>query len=144
MIDEQNTRSSVEQVSSALKRGMAGGTRPVPDAAMMGIESAIESVGGAWQESVEYAGAVGRTTFDLPTSQDNLITLVLAKEHVAMGTLGSQSIVRIKSGVPTQHLDAGGPGSGEGPPVRRRDYLGVVVAGPFAEPDGLRGDTPVI
>ena len=122
------------------------GSRPVPNAALIGIESAIEAIGGPWQESEEYAGAVGRTTFDLPSSEDNLITAVLAKEHVSRGTLGSQSIVRIKSGVPTQQLEAATeePGISGGPTLRRRDYLGVVVSGPFAEPDGLRGDAPVI
>ena len=125
----------------------SSGPRPVPQAALIGIESAIEAVGGPWQESAEYAGAIGRTTFDLPSSEDNRITVVLAKEHVAMGTLGSQSIVRIKSGVLAQREEAGQNGElgqNGGAVVRRRDYLGVVVAGPFAEPDGLRGDAPVI
>ena len=149
-MDEQIRRTSVEQAPGAVKRDLTAGSRPVPDAALIGIEAAIESVGGPWQESVEYAGAVGRTTFDLPSSEDNLITVVLAKEHVARGTLGSQSIVRIKSGVPAQQVEAGeisGNSRDNGdnhPTVRRRDYLGVVVAGPFAEPDGLRGDAPVI
>jgi len=133
------------------KRGVIGeersyGSRPVPDVALEGIEAAIEAVGGPWQESIEYAGAIGRTTFDLPSSEDNSITVVLAKEHVTRGTLGSQSIVRIKSGVPAQRAEAaleGDNGVGETMLVRR-DYLGVVVAGPFAEPDGLRGDAPVI
>lgn len=123
------------------QRNLEAGPRPVPEAALMRMEAAIEAVGGAWQESVEYAGAVGRTTFDLPSSEDNLVTVVLAKEHVAQGTLGSQSIVRIKSGVPLQHPNTNGAA---GPTLIRRDYLGVVVAGPFAEPDGLRGDAPVI
>jgi DNA helicase HerA-like ATPase len=147
MMDEQNVLINVEQAPGALKRSAPGGSRPVPDAAMVSIESAIGSVGGAWQESVEYAGAVGRTTFDLPSSEDNLITVVLAKEHVARGTLGSQSIVRIKRGVPAQYAEdreSTGVANNNDPNVRRRDYLGVVVAGPFAEPDGLRGDAPVI
>lgn len=130
------------------------GVRAVPDAAMAGIESAIEAVGGPWQERAEYAGAVGRTTFDLPSSEDNLVTVVLAKEHVACGTLGSQSIVRIVSGLPPSEKAAsrrqGAGGSGEDTQYAIRDtpnpksYLAVVVAGPFAEPDGLRGDAPVI
>lgn len=133
------------------KRGVFGaersyGSRPVPERALDGIEAAIEAVGGPWQESVEYAGAIGRTTFDLPSSEDNSITVVLAKEHVTRGTLGSQSIVRIKSGVPAQRAETAlerDDGAGKAMLVRR-DYLGVVVAGPFAEPDGLRGDAPVI
>src|SRR6476659_1550367 len=111
------------------KRGVFGGertygSRPVPGKALEGIEAAIEAVGGPWQESVEYAGAIGRTTFDLPSSEDNSITVVLAKEHVTRGTLGSQSIVRIKSGVPAQRAEAaleGGDGTSHALLVRR-DY----------------------
>lgn len=143
MKDEQIARQTSDG-NGQLSRNPVTGSRPVPDAALMNIESAIEAVGGPWQESAEYAGAVGRTTFDLPSSEDNLITAVLAKEHVARGTLGSQSIVRIKSGVRTQYVEVEETGGNSGPTVRRRDYLGVVVAGPFAEPDGLRGDAPVI
>ncbi len=118
------------------------GSRAVPAEALMAIESAIEAVGGAWQEGVEFAGAVGRTTFDLPNSEDNLVTVVLPKEHVAGGTFGSQAIVRIKSGIPMAYHSAMSYPQASTP--KRRDYLAVVVAGPFAEPDGLRGDAPVI
>ncbi|HST04345.1 MAG TPA: ATP-binding protein [Chloroflexia bacterium] len=119
--------------------------QPVPVGALEGLEAAIEAVGGPWQEGIEYAGAIGRTTFDLPSSQDNSITVVLAKEHVTMGTLGSQSIVRIRSGVPAQFTKSVLEGDdAHSSPLVRRDYLAVVVAGPFAEPDGLRGDAPVI
>ncbi|HEX9990862.1 MAG TPA: ATP-binding protein [Chloroflexia bacterium] len=144
-MDRQVERESGDglsgQVPEEVRRDLAVGPRPVPESALAAIEKAIESVGGPWEESAEYAGAVGRTTFDLPSSQDNQITVVLAKEHVAQGTLGSQSIVRIKSGVRlAEHAADSGPQAA----AVRRDYLAVVVAGPFAEPDGLRGDAPVI
>jgi uncharacterized protein len=144
--DERNTRMGYgtrrhEESATSPAEDPVAGPKPVPQAAIDGIESAIEAVGGPWQESSEFAGAVGRTTFDLPSSEDNLVTIVLSKEHVARGTLGSQSIVRIRSGVPAQRAEAE---SSSGPKLARRDYLGVVVAGPFAEPDGLRGDAPVI
>ncbi|MEO8287939.1 MAG: ATP-binding protein [Chloroflexota bacterium] len=132
----------MEAVPGDVQSNLAEGSRPVPEAALLGIESAIEAVGGIWQESAEFAGAVGRTTFDLPSSEDNLITVVLAKEHVAQGTLGSQAIVRIKSGIIPSEPS---PGRVAQPVTAiRRDYLAVVVSGPFAEPDGLRGDAPVI
>ncbi len=122
-------------------------SRPVPESALMGLESAIEAMGGPWQASAEYEGAVGRTTFDLPSSEDNLVTVVLSREHIDQGTIGSQSIVRIKSGVPpAEPANQNQPDrqSGRQSSMVRRDYLGVVVSGPFAEPDGLRGDAPVI
>src|SRR6266508_1287312 len=116
-IEQQNIsatdgRRGIKHDPTAANRGLESGSRPVPESALDGIESAIEAVGGAWQESEEYAGAVGRTTFDLPTSEDKLITVVLAKEHVARGTLGSQSIVRVKSGVPAQRSEAASGGGG--------------------------------
>ncbi len=122
-------------------------SRPVPESALMGLESAIEAMGGPLQASAEYEGAVGRTTFDLPSSEDNLVTVVLSREHIDQGTIGSQSIVRIKSGVPpAEPANQNQPDqqSGRQSSMVRRDYLGVVVSGPFAEPDGLRGDAPVI
>lgn len=147
--DVGDGRRGVGEAPAAIKGDLANGPRPVPASALDGIESAIEAVGGAWQEGAEYAGAVGRTTFDLPSSEDNLVTVVLPKEHIAGGTIGSQTIVRIRSGVPpsstptAEHNSALSTGH-SALPLKRRDYLGVVVAGPFAEPDGLRGDAPVI
>ncbi len=137
------------QVPEAVRRDLrSGSSKPVPDAALLGLEATIEVVGGPWQESAEFAGAIGRTTFDLPSSQDNLVTVVLAKEHVTQGTLGSQSIVRIRSGIPPSELiTVNEPHSQNNPKSKiqnPKSYLGVVVAGPFAEPDGLRGDAPVI
>ncbi|HKP52996.1 MAG TPA: ATP-binding protein [Chloroflexia bacterium] len=137
------------RVPEVVRRDLHSGySKPVPDAALLGLEATIEVVGGAWQESAEFAGAIGRTTFDLPSSQDNLVTVVLAKEHVTQGTLGSQSIVRIRSGIHPSEPPALDPqpsvGSQQDQIQNPKSYLGVVVAGPFAEPDGLRGDAPVI
>ncbi len=53
----------------------------------------------------------------------------LAGENI--GKLPSQSLVRIKS----RSKDRGGDG---------RQYIGAVVQGPFAEPDGLRADAPLV
>src|SRR5207302_4119359 len=61
---------------------------------------------------------------DAPSSEDNTIVVLLAKEN--MGDLPIQTIVRIKS------LED------------KRDYLGTVVSGPFAEPDGLRADSSIV
>ena len=69
-------------------------------------------------------GAVGVTMFDLPGSEDNTITVLLGRDNVQLAP--AQSLVRIES-----HPD-------------NRRYLGAVTAGPFAEPDSLRGDSSVL
>ncbi|HWG46949.1 MAG TPA: ATP-binding protein [Gemmataceae bacterium] len=81
-------------------------------------------VGGAFQSPPETTGAVGYTHFDAPNSEDNTVVILLAKE--SMADLPSQTLVRIKS-LEDKH-----------------SYLGVVVAGPFAEPDGLRADSSIV
>lgn len=81
--------------------------------------------GGAWRRPPEYDGSVGVTMFDSGSSQDGTVTVLLPKD--AIETLPSQALVRILS-LPD-----------------KREYLAAVVAGPFAEPDGLSADaTPII
>ncbi|MBE3518925.1 MAG: ATP-binding protein [Firmicutes bacterium] len=77
-----------------------------------------------WEEPEAYRGCVGRTLFDTKESRDNTVCVILPKRE--LGNVPSQSLVRIKS------LEDG------------RSYVGVVTAGPFAEPDGIRGDTPLM
>jgi DNA helicase HerA-like ATPase len=89
----------------------------------------IDLAGGEFQEDEAFAGAVGRTMYDMPASKDNTVTVLLPAEHIS--SAASQSLVRIKSRPP----DKGGDG---------RQYLGAVVQGPFAEPDGLRADAPLV
>src|SRR5688500_16313439 len=74
-------------------------------------------------------GRVGVTMFDAGSSKDNLITVVVPKKDLAK--VPSQSLVRIES--------ASSVDGGDG-----RTYQGIVVQGPFYEPDGLRGDSSVI
>jgi DNA helicase HerA-like ATPase len=68
--------------------------------------------------------SIGKTLFDLPGSTDLTITVVIPKDELR--GMPSQSLVRIDS-----RIDG-------------KKYLGVVTAGPFAEPDGLRGDSPML
>jgi DNA helicase HerA-like ATPase len=68
--------------------------------------------------------AVGRTMFDAPGAEDGSVVVLLPKEEIAKVPL--QSLVRIASR------------------EDNRSYLGIVVSGPFAEPDGLRADANVI
>jgi DNA helicase HerA-like ATPase len=78
----------------------------------------------AWEEPEAYRGCVGRTMFDTPDAKDNTITVLLPYEQIQ--NVPAQSLVRIVS-----YPDG-------------RKYLGIVVAGPFAEPDGLRANAPAI
>jgi uncharacterized protein len=96
---------------------------PVPEAALHTISEQIEAAGGEWQEPPEYAGSTARTMFDSPSSDDGSVTTLMGPDKIEV--LPRQALVRIKS-------DDG------------RVYLGVVVAGPFAEPDGLRADAPIL
>jgi hypothetical protein len=88
------------------------------------LDQDILQAGGEWSEPPEYKDAIGRTMFDLPTSEDNTLTVLLAKEDIHEAP--SQALVRIHS------------------VSDDRRYLGIVVKGPFAEPDGLRGDAPIM
>jgi DNA helicase HerA-like ATPase len=103
--------------------------RNVPADFAANLEEEIAAAGGEWQEGEEFNGAVGRTMFDTPSSQDNTVTVLMAPDKIAK--LPSQSLVRIKS----RAKDKGGDG---------RQYLGAVTQGPFAEPDGLRADAPIV
>lgn len=88
------------------------------------LRDQIAQAGGEWKEPAAFKGSVGRTTFDAPDSEDNSITVLLP--HGNLQALPSQALVRIVS-QPDQ-----------------REYLGVVVKGPFAEPDGLRPDSHLV
>jgi len=68
-------------------------------------------------------GIVGRTMFDTPSSDDGTVTVILPCDNIEK--VPRQSLLRIRS------RDG-------------RSYLGAVVKGPFAEPDGLRADTPIL
>ncbi len=82
------------------------------------------AAGGPVVPHPDDAGAVGKTLFDLPGSTDLTVTVVVPKDQLHAAP--AQSLVRIRS-----RTDG-------------RAYLGVVTAGPFAEPDGLRGDSPML
>ena len=100
-----------------------GNVQPLPAGVLTAIGRHAEALGGEYRERPEDAGCVGRTMFDLPSSEDNSVTVLLPNQH--LGSLPSQALLRIRS------RDG-------------RRYIGVVVGGPFAEPDGLRGDAQVI
>ena len=93
--------------------------RTVPIAALADLEDLEE-----WDEPAEFVGSIGRTMFDAPASRDDTLTVLLPADNVQQ--VPAQSLLRIRS-----HPDG-------------RSYLGIVVAGPFAEPDGLRADAPAV
>src|SRR2546421_3436620 len=97
---------------------------PLPDDVMEQLVKDSAVAGEPWQLGPEYKDAIGRTMFDLPNSEDNTVTVLLPKDDISKAP--SQSLVRIKS------------------KPDNRVYLGIVVKGPFAEPDGLRGDAPIM
>jgi DNA helicase HerA-like ATPase len=96
----------------------------VPDSAMKAIDEQTSEAGGPWQPSPEDHGAIGRTMFDTPASQDGTVTVLIPMEKIE--PVPNQSLVKIKS-------------KSDG-----RTYLGAIVSGPFTEPDGLRADAPML
>ena len=95
-----------------------------PTAVRTQLAAEIAHAGGPAAPDPSELGAVGRTLFDLPGSSDLTVTVLLPNEH--LHAVPAQSLVRIVS-----QRDG-------------RKYLGVVSAGPFAEPDGLKGDSPML
>lgn len=69
-------------------------------------------------------GSIGMTMFDQPGSEDGTLTVLLGQGNVQSAP--AQSLVRIES-IHDQ-----------------RTYLGVVSAGPFAMPDSLKSDSPIL
>src|SRR5260221_2271389 len=115
----ENTRNDARVSPEQLQFSM-----PLPEDVLEKLVQDTAPAGGEWSEPPEYAGAIGRTMFDLPNSEDNTVTVLLPKDDIHAAP--SQALVRIRS------------------ITDNRRYLGIVVKGPFAEPDGLRGDAPIM
>ncbi len=88
------------------------------------LDADIAAAGGATVPDPELASAVGCTMFDLPGSEDLSLTVLLSPANLQR--VPAQALVRIKSR------------------ADRRSYLGVVSAGPFAEPDSLKADSQIL
>lgn len=93
------------------------------------LEKEISNNGGESTEDPNCVGADGMTMFDTPNSQDDLITVLLPKKNIR--NVGAHSMVEIRS----RSKENGGDG---------RIYRGIVVAGPFHEPDGIRADSAMM
>lgn len=96
----------------------------VPQEALESIDLEARMAGGEWQLSPEHEGCVGWTMYDMPNSEDNIVTVLLPQEKIQ--DTPRQALVRIKS------------------LKDERNYLGAIVKGPFAEPDGIKADAPVV
>jgi DNA helicase HerA-like ATPase len=99
-----------------------GIARP-PEDLLRQVQADVNLAGGELAADPDREGSIGATMFDLPGSEDGSVTVLLPREHAQKAP--SQSLVRIKS------RDG-------------RTYLGIVAAGPFAEPDTLRADSHLL
>ena len=113
-----------EPTSTPVNGASIDAVAATPASVLTALGQEIEAAGGEWQEPPEYEGSVGRTMFDSPSSEDGSLTVLLPRDNI--DKFCTQAIVRIRS-VPDG-----------------RTYLGAVVQGPFADPDGLRADAPII
>src|ERR1700722_14374777 len=94
-----------------------------PEDLLEQVQADVNFAGGELAPDPDREGSIGATMFDLPGSEDNTVTVLLPRDHAQQAP--SQSLVRIKS------RDG-------------RTYLGIVTAGPFAEPDTLRADSHLL
>jgi DNA helicase HerA-like ATPase len=94
-----------------------------PEGLLAQVNADVDLAGGKVIDDLDRTGAIGATMFDLPGSEDHAVTVLLPAATAQRAP--SQALVRIKS------RDG-------------RTYLGVVTAGPFAEPDALRADSHLL
>lgn len=99
---------------------------PVPTEAAQRLFADIDTWGQTLEPDPAMQGAIGITMFDVPSSKDGSVTILLPQENTQRSP--SQALLRIRSGK-----------RGDG-----RTYLAVVTAGPFIEPDTLRADSHLL
>lgn len=97
---------------------------PTSEAVRQQLRDEIDAVAVERPPSPALDGAIGTTMFDLPGSEDSTITVLLGRD--CLQSAPAQALVRIESR------------------TDNRRYLGVVTAGPFAEPDSIRADSTVM
>jgi DNA helicase HerA-like ATPase len=109
---------SINKVEEVVKGVDADFVKEAPPNVLAELDE-VAAVGRARLASLdpELANAVGFTHFDTSSSEDNLLTVLLTRDD--LNRLASQTLVRIKSR------------------EDKRSYLGVVVRGPFSEPDAV-------
>jgi DNA helicase HerA-like ATPase len=117
------SRRPTPVIANGPKAIAAEAVTAVPEGVFETLAGVAEEAGGEFFEPEAYRGSVARTMFDTPQSKDNSLTVVTPSDNI--NSLPTQSLVRVKS-------------------KDGRSYLGVIVEGPFAEPDGMRGDSPIV
>src|SRR6266404_9014434 len=121
-MNAQIENSEPKDVAQAGASDRDSAVKAAPSSAGLSLSADAAQNGGAFEDTGEYRGSVGRTTFDDRSSVDGTVAIVLPATNVDL--MPSQSLIRITS-VPDQ-----------------REYIASVSAGPFSEPDGLRADSP--
>jgi hypothetical protein len=102
--------------------------KPVPRGALAKNEEDGRLVGGEYIEPEDELTAIGRTMFDLPNSKDNHVIVLTPPDNI--DEIPSQALLRVISKKRSGEID--------------RKYIGIVVGGPFSEPDGLKADSPIM
>lgn len=98
-------------------------------AASLRLAATADENGGPYEEPEAYRGSCGRTMFDRPTAKDGIVTILVPEEDI--GRVVRQSLVRVRSyDRRTQAVEA--------------EYVGMVVGGPFSEPDAMNADAPTL
>jgi uncharacterized protein len=93
------------------------------------LATTADENGGPYLEPEAYRGSNGRTMFDRPNAKDGTVTILVPEDQI--GNLPRQSLVKIRSFDRLSKMVDG-------------DYVGMVVAGPFAEPDAMDADAPTL
>jgi DNA helicase HerA-like ATPase len=98
--------------------------RPLPDDVLGDLDALEQEAASATAGlDPELEEAVGFTHFDTASSHDNLVTVLTTRNDLHL--LASQTLVRVKSN------------------EDKRSYLGLVVRGPFAEPDAVTANSTI-
>ncbi|WFT94388.1 ATP-binding protein [Bradyrhizobium barranii] len=98
-------------------------------AATIRLAATAEQHGGAYEEPEAYRGSRARTMFDRPNAKDGTVAIILPEDEIP--NLPRQSLVKIRSFDRRSKLVDS-------------EYVGMVVAGPFAEPDAMDADAPTL
>jgi hypothetical protein len=98
-------------------------------AANLRLAATADENGGAYAEPEAYQGSKARTMFDRPAAKDGTVTILVPEDGI--GNFPRQSLVKISSFDRRSKTVDG-------------EYVGMVVAGPFAEPDAMDADAPTL
>jgi uncharacterized protein DUF87 len=98
-------------------------------AATVCLAATANENGGIYEEPEAYRGSCARTTFDRASAKDGTVGILIPEDEIA--GLPRQSLVKVCSYDRRSKTVDG-------------DYVGMVVAGPSAEPDAMDADAPTL